>query len=103
MNVPSKLNSYAAINLEVDSSFSSLSVHALVVDPGPKSTSLYPLSKVYPWIVHFVIKRVPVIVPEYLTNVYFSDFVLALKRSVVKSISFIVPPMSKTTPNPAES
>jgi hypothetical protein len=42
-------------------------------------------------------------VPEYLTNVYFSDFVLALKRSVEKSISFIVPPMSNTTPKPPES
>ena len=103
MNVPSKLNSYVSIILKDYSNLISLNVHALVVDPGPKSTSLYPLSKVYPWIVHFVIKRVPVIVPEYLTNVYFSDFVLALKRSVVKSISFIVPPMSKTTPNPAES
>ena len=103
MNVPSKLNNYAAIYLDDYSNLNSLNVQALVVDPGPKSTSLYPLSKVYPWIVHFVIKRVPVIVPEYLTNVYFSDFVLALKRSVVKSISFIVPPMSKTTPNPAES
>ena len=103
MNVPSKLNNNAAIYLDDYSNLSSFNLQALVVDPGPKSTSLYPLSKVYPWIVHFVIKRVPVIVPEYLTNVYFSDFVLALKRSVVKSISFIVPPMSKTTPNPAES
>jgi len=48
VNVPSKLNNYAAIYLEDYSNLNSLNLQALVVDPGPKSTSLYPLSKVYP-------------------------------------------------------
>ena len=40
VKVPSKVKIEVAINLEVDSKFKELSVHALVVDPDSKRTNL---------------------------------------------------------------